>query len=65
LVDVPDDEIMAAAKSLGMDPQLWEDPRMRESAAFAGVTYPSRPQASDFFDLDLDVPEKLPRKPVS
>ena len=46
LIDVSDEEIFAAAKALGMDP------RRRESAAFAGVTYPARWQLSDFFDLD-------------
>lgn len=46
LVDASDEEITAAANSLGMDL------RMRESAAFAGVTYPSRPQPSDYFDLE-------------
>lgn len=52
LIDVPDEEIVEAAKSLGMDP------RARESAAFAGVTYPARPQLSDFFDLEAR--QKLP-----
>jgi len=46
LIDASDEEILEAAKDLGMDP------RMRESAAFAGVTYPARPQLSDFFDID-------------
>jgi hypothetical protein len=46
LIDVSDEEIVDAAKSLGMDP------RARESAAFAGVTYPARPQLSDFFELE-------------
>ena len=47
LIDVSDEEIIDAAKDLGMDP------RTRTSAAFAGVTYPARPQLSDFFDMDL------------
>ena len=47
LIEASDDEITSTAKSLGMDPT------MRESSAFAGVTYPSRPQLSDFFDLDV------------
>jgi hypothetical protein len=41
-----DPEILAAAKDLGMDLS------MKESAAFAGVTFPARPQAADFFDID-------------
>jgi hypothetical protein len=46
IVDASDEEILAVARELGMDPQS------RESAAFAGVKFPSRPQLSDFFDLD-------------
>jgi len=46
LVDVSDDEILGVAEDLRMDLTT------RESAAFAGVTYPARPQASDFFDLE-------------
>jgi hypothetical protein len=46
LIDVSDEEIIDAAKDLGMDPGT------RTSAAFAGVTYPARPQLSDFFDMD-------------
>jgi len=41
-----DPEILAAAKDLGMDLS------MKESAAFAGITFPARPQAADFFDID-------------
>jgi hypothetical protein len=41
-----DAEILAAAKDLGMDLS------MKESAAFAGITFPARPQAADFFDID-------------
>jgi hypothetical protein len=41
-----DPEILAAAKDLGMDLS------MRESAAFAGITFPARPQAADFLDID-------------
>ena len=52
LIDVSDEELVAAAQSLGMDP------RSRESAAFAGVNYPARPQLSDFFDMEAR--EKLP-----
>jgi hypothetical protein len=46
LIDSSDEEIMEAARDLGMDP------KMRESAAFAGLKYPARPQLSDFFDLE-------------
>jgi hypothetical protein len=45
LIDVSDEEILEAAQVLGIDP------RIRESAAFAGVTYPARWQLSDFFDV--------------
>jgi hypothetical protein len=54
LVDASDEEVLQAARDLGMDPTL------RESAAFAGVTYFARPQLSDFFDLE--VRHKLPRE---
>ena len=47
LIDASDEEILDATRSLGMDPT------MRESSAFAGITYPARPRLSDFFDLDL------------
>jgi hypothetical protein len=47
LIDAPDEEIIAAAKDLGMDP------KMRGSAAFAGLKYPARPQLSDFFELEV------------
>ncbi len=46
LIDAPDDEISAVARELGMNLE------MRESAAFAGLTYPARPQLSDFFELE-------------
>jgi len=47
LIDASDAEILAAAKELGMDPTR------KDSAAFSGVTYPEKPQLSDFFDLDV------------
>jgi hypothetical protein len=28
------------------------DLSMKEAAAFAGITFPARPQAADFFDVD-------------
>lgn len=46
LIDATDEEVMAAAKDLGMDSN------MKASAAFAGLRYPATPQLSDFFDLD-------------
>jgi hypothetical protein len=52
LIDASDDEILAAAKELGMDPTR------KDSAAFSGVMYPEKPQLSDFFDLDAGA--KLP-----
>ena len=52
LIDASDEEIMAAAKDLGMDP------KMRGSAAFAGLKYPFKAQLSDFF-YELEAYEKL------
>ena len=46
LVDASDEEVRAAACELGMSLE------MRESAAFAGLTYPARLQLSDFFELE-------------
>jgi hypothetical protein len=46
LVNVADEEILAVARELGMDPA------MQGSAAFAGLKFPAKPQLSDFFDLD-------------
>jgi hypothetical protein len=43
LIDATDEEILEAAKDLGMNPL------MRGSAAFLGVKYPTRWQVSDFF----------------
>ena len=47
LVSVSDEEVLEAAKQLGMDLS------MKESAAFAGLTYPAKPQLCDFFDLEV------------
>jgi hypothetical protein len=47
LIDASDEEILASAKQLGMDPTR------KDSAAFSGVTYPEKPQLADFFDLDI------------
>ena len=46
LIDASDEEIMETARDLGMDP------KMPESAAFAGLKYPAKPQLSDFFELE-------------
>lgn len=61
LIDAPEEEIREAAQDLGMDPEA------RMSAAFAGVTYPARPQLSDFFDvgtkrltIDGNIPDDVP-----
>ena len=57
LIDASDEEIIEVAKDLRMDPTA------RESAALAGVTYPARPQVSDFFDLNVgkELPAPLER----
>jgi hypothetical protein len=47
LIDASDEEIMAAAADLGMNPA------MKGSAAFAGLKYPANPRFSDFF-YDID-----------
>jgi hypothetical protein len=46
LVGVPDEEILEAAKDLGMDPG------MKGSAAFLGVIHARPRRLSDIFDLD-------------
>jgi len=43
LIDATDEEILAAAADLGMNPA------MRGSAAFAGLKYPANPRYADFF----------------
>jgi hypothetical protein len=52
LAGASDEEIQEVATQLRMD---LDKP---ESSAFAGVTYPARPQLSDYFDLE--VRKKLP-----
>jgi hypothetical protein len=47
LIEASDEEIMAAAADLGMNP------KMKGSAAFAGLKYPANPRLSDFF-YDMD-----------
>jgi hypothetical protein len=46
LMDASDEEIMQAARDLGMDPQ------MKGSGAFAGLTFPAKWQLADFFDVE-------------
>lgn len=46
LIDASDEEIMEAAKGLGMNPE------MKGSGAFIGVKYPVKPQLSDFFEFE-------------
>ena len=48
LIEASDDEVMQAAKDLGMNPH------MKGSAAFAGLKYRAIPQLADFYDLDLE-----------
>jgi hypothetical protein len=47
LLGASDEEIIDAAMALGMDPA------MKGSAAYMGLKYPSKPQLTDFFELDL------------
>ena len=47
LLDASEEEIIAAAKDLGMNPE------MKGSAAFAGLKYPAKPQISDFFEFEV------------
>ena len=47
LIYASDEEIIEAAKELGMNTE------MRESAAFAGLKYPAKPQLSDFFEFEV------------
>lgn len=46
LIEASDEEVLAAAKDLGMDPLT------RGSAAFAGLKYPSQAQLADFFGFE-------------
>jgi hypothetical protein len=54
LIDVADEEIAEAARSLGMNLNA------RESAAFFGLKGPAKPRLSDFFGFDFDDPARLP-----
>jgi hypothetical protein len=56
LIDAPDEEIIEAARGLGMDPH------MKGSGAFAGLTFPAKWQLSDFFDAEAisqDIAHKM------
>jgi hypothetical protein len=47
LLNATDEEILLVAKDLGMNLA------QRESAAFAGLKYPAKPQLADFFDFAI------------
>jgi hypothetical protein len=47
LIDAPEEEVLEAAQALGMNP------RMKGSAAFAGLKYSAKPQLLDFFEFEL------------
>jgi hypothetical protein len=53
LIQSTDEELLQAARDLGMDPA------MRGSAAFIGLKYPSLPQPSDFFDVVTRDPAQI------
>jgi hypothetical protein len=46
LINATDEEILQAAKDLGMNPQ------MKGSAAFLGLTFPAKWQLADVFDIE-------------
>jgi hypothetical protein len=56
LIDVSDEEIVEAARSLGMNLNA------KGSAAFFGLRGPAKPQLSDFFGFDFDDRARLPGK---
>jgi len=53
LIESTDDELLEAAKDLGMDPA------MRGSAAFIGLKYPATPRLSDFFQVPMGDPQRI------
>jgi hypothetical protein len=61
LIDASDEEIIAAAIELGMNPKI------KGSALFEGLKYPARPQLCDFFEVDVDANASLeaPKTPAS
>jgi hypothetical protein len=59
LLEATDDEVLAAAHSLGMDP------KMKGSAAFAGIRHSYGIGPEEFFDIDtlrLLVEERWPKE---
>lgn len=46
LIEASDEEILQAAGDLG------QNPMMKGSVAFIGITFPSRAKLSDFFDVE-------------
>ncbi len=46
LLEAADEEILEAARTLGMNPE------MRGSAAYLGLKSPEKPKVSDFFNLE-------------
>lgn len=56
LLEATDEEILEAARDLGMDP------RMKGSAAFIGIRYPGRHEIAEYFGRAgaLVAPEALP-----
>jgi hypothetical protein len=56
LVESTDDELLEAARELGMEPT------MRGSAAFIGLRYPAIPRLSDFFELPAAHPLAIPTR---
>jgi hypothetical protein len=58
LVESTDEELLQAAKDLGMDPT------MRGSAAFIGLKYPVVRELSDFFEPPLPLSEQTRTDPA-
>lgn len=58
LVESTDEELLQAAKDLGMDPT------MRGSAAFIGLKYPVAHELSDFFEPPLPLSEQTRTDPA-
>ncbi|MBV8805956.1 MAG: hypothetical protein JO042_12940 [Sinobacteraceae bacterium] len=56
LIGASDDEILEAAKELGMNP------KMKGSAAFLGLKYGSVPRPEDFFDVLSALPQDEVRR---
>jgi len=59
LIDSTDDELLEAARDLGMDPT------MRGSAAFIGLKYPTTHRPSDFFAVPMFHPHRIETEPNS